>query len=73
MTKKTYMIIAIILIVIVAGFIWWSGMQTEQIPETVAPIVPADTTDAIQAELDSINIGDVNTDFADVDETIKGL
>lgn len=73
MTKKTYMIIAIIIVVIVAGFMWWSGMRTEQIPETVAPIVPADTTSAIQTELDAIDIGNVDADFVDVDAAIKGL
>lgn len=70
MTKKTYMIIALILVAIVAGFIWWSSMQTEQIPETVAPV---DTTDAIQAELDNIDLGDLDAEFIDVDESIEGL
>ena len=70
MTKKNYMIIAVILVAIVAGFIWWNSMRTERIPENVAP---ADTTDAIQAELNGINIGDVGTEFKDVDETIKSL
>jgi len=70
MTKKNYTIIAIILVAIMAGFIWWSGRRAEQIPETIAP---ADTTDAIQAELDGIDIGELDAEFADVDEVIKGL
>ncbi|OGM93786.1 hypothetical protein A2524_02600 [Candidatus Wolfebacteria bacterium RIFOXYD12_FULL_48_21] len=70
MNKKNYAIIAIILVAIVAGFIWWSGRQMDQLPETIAP---ADTTDAIQAELDGIDIGELDAEFADVDEVIKGL
>lgn len=70
MTKKTYWIIAVVLVVIVAGFIWWTGKEASSIPDTVAPV---DTTDAIQAELDAIDIGNIDTEFADVDEAIKGL
>ena len=71
MTKKTYLIIALVLVAIVAGFIWWSGRETVNISDTV--VAPADTTDAIQAELDAIDIGNLDAEFTDVDEAIKGL
>lgn len=77
MTKKTYIIIAVVILLIITGFMWWNGTQKEsqQLPvvQETAQQPVADTTGAIQKDLADINIGDVNTEFTDVDATIKSL
>ena len=72
MTKQTYSIIAVVAILVIAGFFWWSGML-EKPREIPAVIVPVDTIEEIQKDLDGIDIGNVDTEFKDVDETLKGL
>lgn len=73
MTKTTYAIIAVILLVLVAGLVWWGGMHKEQTPAPQQTVQPADTTGAIQKSLSDVNIGDVEANFKDVDQTIKSL
>lgn len=75
MTKKNYTIIAVIILLLIAGFVWWNSMQTtnQQAPIMPAAVESADTTGAIQKDLADINIGDVEADFTDVDATIKTL
>lgn len=72
MTKKTYIIIAVIALIAIAGFVYWNGMQKEQ-PEMPVAQEQQDTTDAIVKDLADINVGDVNAEFKDVDTTINGL
>ena len=73
MTKTTYAIIAVILLVLVAGLVWWGGMHKVQAPTPQGTTQPADTTGAIQKSLSDVNIGDVEANFKDVDQTIKSL
>lgn len=71
MTKKTYVIIAAVIAVLVAGFIWWNTMRVEQEPTGTAQ--PVDTTEAIQQDLAGIEVGDVTSQFKDVDQALQGL
>lgn len=69
MDKKTYLLIAAVAIILIAGFMWWNGARVEQ-----EPVVPGnDTTETIQKDLDAIEIGNVDAEFKDVDETLKAL
>lgn len=70
MTKKTYSIIALIIVLAIAGFFWWRNMQKVQAPEIAAPV---DTTDAIQQELAGINVGNIDEEFKDVDAALQSL
>lgn len=73
MTKKTYIIIGLIALVLIGGYMWWSGMEKAQAPEPQEVAAPVDTVDSIQSDLDAIQIGNVDQDFTEVDQAIKGL
>lgn len=69
MDKKTYILIAAVAIILIAGFVWWNSARVEQEPV----MQESDTVETIQQDLDAIDIGDVDTEFKDVDETLKAL
>jgi predicted negative regulator of RcsB-dependent stress response len=73
MTKKIYIIIAVVVVIAIAGFAWWSTMKKEEAPEMRGAAESVDTTDAIQKDISNINVGNVETEFKGVDETIKAL
>lgn len=73
MTKKNYIIIAVLIIVAIIGFVWWSDMKKAEAPEPQESAMPIDTTDAIQEDLADINIGDIDAEFKDVDAAINEL
>lgn len=73
MTKKTYMIIVGVVLILIIGFMWWNSTRVEQEPTLQNGAQSVDTTEAIQQELDGIAIGDVDAEFKDVDEELRGL
>ena len=88
MNKKTiYWIIAAAIIVIVGISAWWWLSQSKPVqaptnfPENQqegAPLagnelVPADTSVAIDAALDGIDVGDIDKEFKEIDQSIGNL
>ncbi|MDD4931676.1 MAG: hypothetical protein PHG66_06055 [Candidatus Colwellbacteria bacterium] len=88
MNKKIiYWIIAIAIIVIVGLSAWWWLSQSKLVqapantPETQQEgtplvgdeLVPADTVVAIDASLDGIDVGDIDKEFKEIDQSIGDL
>lgn len=73
MDKKTYTTIAVIVILLIAGWLLWNGAKKAQAPQTQEQPAVTDTTGAIQKDVANIDIGNVETGFAEVDQSIKGL
>lgn len=66
------MIIVAVILLLIAGFIWWNGrIETQPTGQEMAQ--PIDTTDAIESELAGIDVGELDAEFKDVDEALKGL
>ena len=73
-------ILVVILVLLVAGFVWW---WQSQVPDVQQPIVqqkttptPAageDTTAVIEADLNAIDVGDLDADFHSIDQDLQGL
>lgn len=61
--KKLYIIIAIIVAALV-GFWWWSSRQAVQ--------TPFDTSN-INQELEDLDVGDINTEFKQIDQELDTL
>ena len=74
--KMLYGIIALVIVLVIAAFAWWREGARKAEQMQMAPsqaVAPVDTTKAINADVANINVGDVSTDFKDVDATMKGL
>lgn len=63
MTKKLYIIIAIVIVVALVGW-WWSSRQAVQ--------TPFDTSN-INQELEDLDVGDINTEFKQIDQELDTL
>lgn len=75
MNKKTW-IIVIILLIVVVGIVWWISSR----PTTYAPAGPApaaapvsDSPQAIQQELEAVNLEDVDGAFQSIDADLNTL
>lgn len=68
MKNKTSIIIAIIVLAI-AGYWYWTKATTPSVPGSNT----ADTTDVIRAEVQSIDVGDINGDFDAINRDINTL
>lgn len=67
MNKKN-LVLAVVVVALVAIGVWYAvGSKKE------AVIIPSDNSAAINDELSTIDIGDINSDLADVDATLKNL
>ncbi len=73
MTKKTYTIIAVIIILLIIGLVWWRGMRKEQVPVAQETAQQSDTTTAIKNDIAGIDVGNTETDFKTVDQSINSL
>lgn len=76
--KKSLVIIIIGAIVVLAALgIWYWKIQTPSVPEkTSAPqqsVKKEDSTSAIDQELNSIDIGDLNAEFQTIDTDLNSL
>jgi|GEM_PF-1864178 len=79
--KNLYIIIGVvILLIIVLGvWMWQSGTPTANAPATTeipfagAPIQTSDTTGAINQDLKSIDLGNLDSDFQSIDRDLKSL
>lgn len=71
---KNSTIIAIVIVIAALG-IWYVVSQRE----TIAPVVPVsefttgDTTEAINADIESIDIGNIDGDIQSLEADIQGL
>lgn len=71
MNKKT-LIILVILLIAVAGIVWWMRSR----PTAYAPAGPApaaDSPQAIQQELDAVIVEDVGGSFQEIDAELNTL
>lgn len=64
MNKKLYTIVAIVAVLSLIGFWWWSSRQAVE--------EPLDTSD-INQELEGLNVGDINTEFEQIDQELDTL
>lgn len=71
MNKKILIALIIALIAITAGFMLWQARQ--QAPEQIQTPAITDTTDVIQADLNTVDIGSVDAEFKDIDDSIRLL
>ena len=71
--KKVIWIIILIVIVIVGFLIWGRRVSRVSAPPG-ADIVPGnDTTSAINQDLNSLNLGDINQEFQAIDSELNQL
>jgi cell division protein FtsN len=85
--SKTVLIIVAVVIVAIIAVIWWqmggkkespvSKMGPTEVPTDVSPEVPAgtleDTTPVINQELQSIDTGDLEKEFQQIDKDLNNL
>lgn len=83
MDKKLIYAVLIIIVIAIAGILFWRGISVPvaqppiiQEPQT-SVIIPVekknDTTETINASLKGIDIGDIDTEFKDIDGAINTL
>lgn len=80
---KTLIAIIIILVIVALGLYFWlqygaySPLQEQQVPPPQSaasePPAPSDSTQSITQDIDSIDLGDLNKDFEEVNRDIEGL
>lgn len=72
--KKTILVTVVAGIVVLAALVWWvkQAQAPEQIQVSPMPTPDAETT-SINQDVDSINVGDLNTEFDAIDKDLKGL
>jgi hypothetical protein len=76
MNKNIYIAIGVIVVILVAGFFWMkqSEAPTAQAPGLESNVAStADTTEAIDADISSIDLGSPDADFGDIDKDINSL
>lgn len=73
MNNKIIFLIVIIVLAVL-GYVYQDKLGTYFTPTTKVEItVPADTTEVINTEVQSIDIGDLNADFKAIDTDINSL
>ena len=76
MNKNIYIIIGVIVVILIIGFFW---MKQSEVPTVQAPgsesgaASTADTTGAIDEDLSSIDLGNPDADFGEIDKDINAL
>ena len=72
--KKTVLITVVAGVLVLGALVWW--MKEAQAPQQVG-VSPTPTPDveaaAINQSIDSINVGDLNTEFDAIDNDLQGL
>ncbi|MEK7121878.1 MAG: hypothetical protein AAB857_04200 [Patescibacteria group bacterium] len=72
--KKTVLITVVAGVLVLGALVWW--MKEAQAPQQVG-VSPTPTPDveaaAINQGIDSINVGDLNTEFDAIDKDLQGL
>ena len=64
----------VIIVLAVLGYVYQDKLETYFVPTTNVEItVPSDTTEVINADVQSIDIGDLNADFESIDKDINTL
>ena len=85
--KAIYWVVAVAVIVVIGAFDWLSlsgrkavqppdSIPTEQsggVPAVVEQVKPQDTTAALDASLNGIDVGDIDKEFKDIDQSIGNL
>lgn len=84
--SKTVLIILAVIIIAIIAVVWWQVEKKEppvseigptEVPTDVSPEVPAgtleDTTPVINQELQSINTGDLEKEFQQIDKDLNNL
>lgn len=74
-------IVVLVIVVALVGIVVWN-MQSSYVtpptsePQTILPIsetVPSDSSEIINESLDSIDIGDLEKEFGEIDADLKSL
>ncbi len=77
MNKKLYIILAVVAIIIVASAIWLvlrrSANETPTNPIDQSQTMKGDSIQAINQDLNSIDIGNLDDDFKAVDKDVNSL
>jgi len=74
MNKKTFIVIVVIIVAIIIIAWWYTQTPTTQAPtEGPAGGVPTDTTSEISKELESVDVGDVDKEFQEIDGELNTL
>jgi hypothetical protein len=76
MNKKTFILIVVIVVAAIIIVWWYTQTPTTQAPTegpsgVIAP--PADTTSEISKELESVDVGDVDKEFQQIDGELNTL
>jgi multidrug resistance efflux pump len=85
--SKTTLIIIAVVIILVLAIAWWqmgggeepamTDLENAEVPTNVSPEVPEgtleDTTPVIQQELESIDTGDLEKEFEQIDQDLNNL
>lgn len=73
MKNKKTVLITIVVGVVVLGALWW-WMKQVQAPQQVGVSPTPDTeTAAINQDVDSVNVRDLNAEFDAIDKDLQGL
>lgn len=81
-----WVIVAVVLVVVLA-LLWWQlgtdngamtdNQETTEVPTEVSPEIPLDTLDdttpVINQELESINTGDIESEFETINQDLENL
>ncbi len=67
MNKQTLLLAVVVIILVVLG-VWYFSSAPQPVPVT-----PADNSTAILNDVNSVDLGDLNSDFQGVNADINGL
>ncbi|PIP29801.1 hypothetical protein COX26_02190 [Candidatus Jorgensenbacteria bacterium CG23_combo_of_CG06-09_8_20_14_all_54_14] len=66
--KKTWWVVAALVIVVLAAAAWWFSSGNSTTDEFLG-----DTSSAIDSQLQSVNIGDLDSEFLEIDASVDAL
>ena len=79
MNKKILLLIVVLIVIVgVAIWLWKAGPSyAPTLPSgngtPITPVIPDDTTSAVVEELDTLDLGDLDTEFQTIDQDLQGL
>ena len=76
------LIIGVVVVLVGLGIWYWQSQEKEivapsvnipALPETISPIMKEDSTSAINQELNSVDVGDLDKEFQTIDADLNSL
>lgn len=72
-SKTMWLIVGLVVIILLIAGIYLYQSRQQKVSQPLKTTPPATTVDNLESDLNSINVGDVDSEFTSVDQDLQGL